>query len=277
MNYVLKGHNMVDDVVSMLMMFYPNEKYVQVDSVCEDRVLVSEISELSARAFLYKDGVLISSKECVAENKSQREIKRVLGLSIARCINEKLNIPLPWGILTGVRPAKLVSEAWEKGESTESIRKTFKEKYFVSDEKLELMIRVANEEKKIVENGYKKAGLYIGIPFCPTRCLYCSFTSYPLKQYNDRVDRYVDALIKEMESSKKFLDGIEIESIYIGGGTPTSLNERQLEKLLNSVEKNFKIPLEYTVEAGRPDTINEKKLKILKTTMFQGFLLTLKR
>ncbi len=264
MNYVLKGHNMVDDVVSMLMMFYPNEKYVQVDSVCEDRVLVSEISELSARAFLYKDGVLISSKECVAENKSQREIKRVLGLSIARCINEKLNIPLPWGILTGVRPAKLVSEAWEKGESTESIRKTFKEKYFVSDEKLELMIRVANEEKKIVENGYKKAGLYIGIPFCPTRCLYCSFTSYPLKQYNDRVDRYVDALIKEMESSKKFLDGIEIESIYIGGGTPTSLNERQLEKLLNSVEKNFKIPLEYTVEAGRPDTINEEKLKILK-------------
>lgn len=264
MNYVLNGHNYIDDVVSILMMFYPNDKYIQTNNVSDGITIVSTLAPGKATAQLYYDNELKSTAGATAENDTQREIKRVIGLSIAKAINSILNIPLPWGILTGVRPAKLVSEAWAEGYTTAEIRETFKEKYLVSDEKLNLMIKVADEEKKIVEGGLGKAGLYIGIPFCPTRCLYCSFTSYPLKQYSSKVDAYLDALIKEMKFSKGFFDNIEMESLYIGGGTPTALNEKQLDKLLTNVEKCFKIPVEFTVEAGRPDTITEEKLKILK-------------
>lgn len=266
MNYVLKGHNYVDDVVSILMMFYPNDKYIQVFEASSVGItVISQYENGNASAFVYYDGELRASDIEKAENEGPREIKRVIGLSAARAINSILNIPLPWGILTGVRPAKLVSEAWNEGRSTPEIITDFKEKYLVSDEKLNLMIKVAAEEKKIVERGIGKAGLYIGIPFCPTRCLYCSFTSYSLDRYKSRVDAYIEALIKEMEFSKRYFESKEIESIYIGGGTPTSLNEKQLDKLLTNVEKCFKIPMEFTVEAGRPDTITKEKLKILKS------------
>ena len=264
MNYVLNGHNYIDDVVSVLMMFYPNDKYIQADNTLDGITVLSSLNGNTAHSEVYYNGELKAKSEAIAENDSQREIKRVIGLSIAKAINSILNIPLPWGILTGVRPAKLVSEAWNEGKTTDEIIHTFKDKYLVSDEKLNLMIKVAEEEKKIVEGGIVKAGLYIGIPFCPTRCLYCSFTSYPLKQYSAKVDAYIDALIKEMEFSKRYLDNVELESLYIGGGTPTSLNEKQLDKLLTNVEKCFKIPMEFTVEAGRPDTITEDKLRILK-------------
>ncbi len=264
MNYVLKGHNYIDDVVSILMMFYPNDKYIQTDNTLDGITVLSFLNGNNAYSEVYYNGKLKARSDALAENNSQREIKRIIGLSIAKAVNSILNIPLPWGILTGVRPAKLVSEAWLEGKTTDEIRHTFKDKYLVSDEKLNLMIKVAEEEKKIVEGGIGKAGLYIGIPFCPTRCLYCSFTSYPLKQYSAKVDAYIDALIKEMEFSKKYLENVELESLYIGGGTPTSLNEKQLDKLLTNVEKCFKIPLEFTVEAGRPDTITEDKLRILR-------------
>lgn len=264
MNYILKGHNYIDDVVSILMMFYPNDKYIQSEEIGGGITVISTLDKMIAKAELYFDGELKASDEYKAENDSQREIKRVIGLSIAKAVNKVLNIPLPWGILTGVRPAKLVSEAWAEGQSTDEIRETFKDKYLVSDEKLNLMIRVAEEEKKIVEGGKGKVGLYIGIPFCPTRCLYCSFTSYPLNRYKCKVDAYLDALIKEMEFTREYFADREIESIYIGGGTPTALNEEQLDKLLTNVEKCFKIPVEFTVEAGRPDTINLYKLRILK-------------
>lgn len=264
MNYILKGHNYIDDVVSILMMFYPNDKYIQSEEVGEGITVISTLDKMNAGAELYYGNELKASAKYNGENNSRREIKRVIGLSIAKAVNSVLNIPLPWGILTGVRPAKLVSEAWAEGQTTDEIRETFKDKYLVSDEKLNLMIKVAEEEKKIVEGGKNKAGLYIGIPFCPTRCLYCSFTSYPLKQYGTKVDAYVDALIKEMEFTKDYFSDKEIESLYIGGGTPTSLDEKQLDKLLTNVEKCFKIPVEFTVEAGRPDTITEEKLKILR-------------
>lgn len=269
MDYILKGHNFVDDVVSILMMFYPNDKYTQVTEIGEGITVVSSLVENenklnTAFAEVYYGKELKAKSDAIADSDNIREIKRVIGLAIAKAVNSILHIPLPWGILTGVRPAKLVSEAWSEGQTTEEIRSTFKDKYLVSDEKLELMIKVAGEEKKIVEGGIGKTGLYIGIPFCPTRCLYCSFTSYPLKQYSSKVDAYLDSLIKEMDFVKDYFCNNEIESIYIGGGTPTSLNEKQLERLLTNIEKCFKIPLEFTVEAGRPDTITEDKLKILK-------------
>ncbi len=264
MYYIIKGHNFVDETVSVLMIFYPNDKYIQTESVAEDTTLVSVFDGKSAKAQLYTEGELKAEAIETAENTDRGEIKRVIGLSIARAVNSIKNISLPWGILTGVRPAKLINQGLDQGRSIDEISQALHDKYLVSREKLELMTEVAAEERSIVEAGKGKIGLYIGIPFCPTRCLYCSFTSYPLKKYSSKVDSYIDCLIKEMKFTKQFTDKREIESIYIGGGTPTSLSEAQLDRLLSAVEENFAIPEEYTVEAGRPDTLNREKLRILK-------------
>lgn len=264
MNYITKGHNFKDDVVSSLMLFYPNDKYVQTDEIAVEGITVlTDFTDEGCLCRVYYDGIERANYFAELENDTVREQKRVLGLSINKAVNSILNVPMPWGILTGVRPAKIVSELWAEGKSTDEIRNIFKNKYSVSNEKLELMIKVADEEKKIVEKGVGKIGLYIGIPFCPTRCLYCSFTSYPLDKYSKKVDAYLDCLEKEIEYVAPYLLDKEIESIYIGGGTPTSLNEKQLERLLTSVDKHFRGAVEYTVEAGRPDTINYDKLKLL--------------
>ncbi|MCD8091150.1 MAG: coproporphyrinogen dehydrogenase HemZ [Clostridiales bacterium] len=174
-------------------------------------------------------------------------------------------ISLPWGALTGVRPAKLVSKLKGEGRSEEEIRKILGEEYFVRDDKINLCINVSNREERLLKGSDPKSvSLYIGIPFCPTRCLYCSFTSYPLDKYKNKIDGYLDALEKEIEFCGRNLKDTPVESIYIGGGTPTSLDEARLERLLSAVEKNFNTPSEFTVEAGRPDTITREKLNIIK-------------
>lgn len=265
MNYITKGHSYKDDVVSSLMLFYPNDKYVLSEQVSNDGITVlTDMTDEGCLCVVYYNGEEKSRFFAEAESTSIREQKRVLGLSINKAVNSILALPMPWGILTGVRPAKLVSELWAEGIKTDEIRSIFKNKYSVSDQKLELMIQVAGEEKKIVENGLGKIGIYIGIPFCPTRCLYCSFTSYPLDKYYKKVDAYLDCLEKEIEFAAPFIRQKETESIYIGGGTPTSLNEKQLERLLNIVDKHLGTAVEYTVEAGRPDTITYEKLRLLK-------------
>ncbi len=264
MYYILKGHNFIDETVSVIMLFYPNDKYIKTDEIQDGITLLSGLENTEAYAELYIDGELKARRSEAAESSDRREIKRALGLCAALALKTARNIPLDWGILTGVRPAKLVSEAWNEGYDTDEIRDIFGRKYLVSPKKLELMIRVAEQERNIVENGIGKISIYIGIPFCPTRCLYCSFTSYPLERYKSRVDEYIDALIKEMGFVSAYAAGNEVESLYIGGGTPTSLTEEQLERLLCAVEKYLKIPAEFTVEAGRPDTVTLEKLRILK-------------
>lgn len=147
---------------------------------------------------------------------------------------------------------------WAEGKSDFEIREEMVRKFKVSPDKVSLMFSVASSEQKILKDGKGKVSLYIGIPFCPTRCLYCSFTSYDMKRYNGKMDAYLDALEKEMAHCSKYYQYKKISSIYIGGGTPTSLNEQQLERLLSMVDKYYSRPQEYTVEAGRPDTITRK-------------------
>ena len=218
---------------------------------------------------------------------------------------------LPWGMLTGVRPVKLAS-AWllEQPEAGKSVQEAgtdidsliqgfadwFGSERFVSREKAELAMRVALKERAIYreldvdgtsEDGWPLLSgysLYIGIPFCPSVCSYCSFSSGAITEYEDRVDRYLEALFREMQQKQEALGEDRIEglksstsgyptTVYIGGGTPTSLNEERLERLLARADEIFRIPeglsygmiREYTVEAGRPDSITRGKLKILKS------------
>lgn len=266
MNYILKGHGMSDDVISVVMLFYPNDNYVQTEEISSEGIsIVNTLEGLVSKVYIYDNGIKVSEAVETAKDSDIKEIKRTIKLSLRNAIIKIVPIKLHWGILTGVRPAKVVWSMWNEGHNDEEVKRILSEEYLVSNEKIDLAIRVAKAEKNIIENsGKDKIGIYIGIPFCPTRCLYCSFTSYSLKQYGKKVDAYLDALEKEIEFSTRYLTNKEIESIYIGGGTPTSLNEQQLDRFLGFVDKYIKKTGEYTVEAGRPDTITREKLKIMK-------------
>ena len=156
----------------------------------------------------------------------------------------------------------------EEGCTRKDILDEFTVKHLASEEKALLALNVASTEKDILEsldykNGYS---LYIGIPFCPTTCLYCSFTSYSLASYKDKVDRYLDALIKEMEYVSELCKDKRLDTVYFGGGTPTTLEPYQLDRLLNALYRLFPMEnvRELTVEAGRPDSITLDKLSVLK-------------
>ncbi len=175
---------------------------------------------------------------------------------------------LPWGTLTGIRPTKQALERLVQKESRESIANYFKTEYLCSDEKTKLCIRVAEQEQKLLygieEND--SYSVYIGIPFCPSICLYCSFSSYSLKQYEAYVEPYLEALFKEIEYAGTCFPKKKLVSIYIGGGTPTTLSADQMRRLLRKVKETFDFTYlrEWTVEAGRPDSITKDKLLVLK-------------
>ncbi|MCM1058349.1 MAG: coproporphyrinogen dehydrogenase HemZ [Firmicutes bacterium] len=184
-----------------------------------------------------------------------------------RTLSEITGRQLPWGMLTGIRPTKIAYGMLEEGRSRQEILEHYCGSYFVSSAKAELAATIAERERRLLagvhyEDGYS---LYIGIPFCPTTCLYCSFTSYPIAGYQKRVDGYLDCLLKEAEDAAGQLQGKILDSVYIGGGTPTTLEPEQLDRLLSGLKELFDFGRvqEFTVEAGRADSITEEKLKTL--------------
>lgn len=178
-------------------------------------------------------------------------------------------VSIPWGALSGIRPAKVVRQMSEKNMTDPEIKKDLHEIFGVSDEKIELAMQVSKNETEILKDVKENsASIYVGIPFCPSKCLYCSFVSNDMRVAKKYTDDYVRLLEKEIEKAAEVAErlGFGIENIYIGGGTPTALNENQIESVLVSLEKNFEPAKlkEFTLEAGRADTITREKLEIAK-------------
>ena len=175
---------------------------------------------------------------------------------------------LPWGNLTGIRPTKIAYGLLEEGKTEDEVISYMEKVYDCSKEKAELSIDIANRERKLLstlhyENGYS---LYLGIPFCPTTCLYCSFTSYPIGLWKKRVDEYLTAMEKEMDYVSEIYKDKILDTVYIGGGTPTTLEPDELRRLLSYLKCKFDFTTvqEFTVEAGRADSITKEKLEVLK-------------
>lgn len=196
------------------------------------------------------------------------DVKNVLKIGLYDMLAEITGHGLPWGSLTGIRPTKIPMQLLEKGWSEAQIGAHMKQMYHMSDEKIHLAMDIAGRERALLskldyEHGFS---LYIGIPFCPSTCLYCSFTSYPLSAWRGRVDAYLDALEQELNYAKVEFGHKKLNSIYIGGGTPTTLEPEQLDRLLTMIEERFDLShlLEFTVEAGRPDSITREKLEAIK-------------
>lgn len=189
--------------------------------------------------------------------------KRMVKNQLYKILSENLNKTLPWGSLTGVRPTKLARDLIDYGEMKDYLVAEILERdYYVSHKKAELVASILRNQKCIIRND-NLVDLYINIPICPTKCVYCSFISSELSRVKDKVDIYIDAVIKEINAVKNIIKrkAYVVRSIYIGGGTPSVLTARQLDRLLNEV--NF-LPSEFTVECGRADTITDEKLDILK-------------
>lgn len=269
MHYILEGHEMQNDVQTMIQVFYPNLHYYRTEEISEEHTTVKSVIQ---------DGIASAMLYCRGQKKAQwsipyqapctdKEIKRLVKLTIFALLSKETGYIPKWGLLTGVRPAKIVNTLLAEGKSDAECLDYLQKDYLVAQPKAELTLEVAKAERRLLAQNQKEdISLYIGIPFCPTRCLYCSFTAYPLKQYEKRVDEYLDAMFRELDYLAEYAKRFHVKNIYIGGGTPTTLTEVQLERLLQKVQTLFAPTedTEYTIEAGRPDTITKEKLRLMK-------------
>ena len=294
------------DIRELLMSFYPGETYAHeikdgVDFYVQTRLIQKEedgcaASEEDAAGQEWNVGIalweqikegeaagcspyfpvpegledfhLASSSRGYSDLSDHSETKNVVKQLFYRMLTERTGHELPWGSLTGIRPTKIALSRLEEGWKEEEIRSFMKKNYLASDEKIDLSIEIAAREKMLLEpldydRGYS---LYVGIPFCPTTCLYCSFTSYPISKWKGRTGLYLEALFKEMEYVADKMKGRPLDTIYFGGGTPTALPAEDIDAILTKLDQLFDTEnaLEFTVEAGRPDSITEEKLRVLR-------------
>ncbi len=205
--------------------------------------------------------------------KDKKFIKKVFTCSCTRslcaCAEQIRKINLPWGVMCGIRPAKNIRELKESGYNDLQIKEILSRIYNVSNEKIKLAMRVARNEEILLKNiGENSVSIYIGIPFCPTRCLYCSFVSTDISVSGKYMDEFVEKLLLEIDKTAEIINkiGAHAENIYIGGGTPTTLSARQLTMICDRLKAHFDFDKirEFTVEAGRVDTITREKLLAIK-------------
>lgn len=204
-----------------------------------------------------------SYDENISELKKKSLRKRQAKIALYDVLSKKLNKSLPWGSLTGIRPTKLARDLIESGQVKEAvIAEYFERELRVRKDKARLVGQILKNQRCIIRND-NLIDLYINIPICPTRCIYCSFISSELDRVKSRVDEYIDAMLKEIEAVRKIVAdrAYIVRTIYIGGGTPSVLTVKQLDKLLSAL--SFPVS-EFTVECGRPDTITREKLEVLK-------------
>lgn len=245
--------------------FFPNAEIKQCVDAEQEPLVRIELDDGSC--------FLLDAKEFEENQKKEdaQEKKKIVTKMVYRFLSEKTGQEMVWGMLTGVRPTKLAMHQMENGMNEAQAKAFLQEVYCVSEKKARLAVDIACREKALLSkldylNGFS---LYVGIPFCPSICSYCSFSSSPIDVWSPRMDDYLRALCIELHHIAKETEGKTLNTIYIGGGTPTTLTAKQLEKLLNVIDELFLNEergaelLEYTVEAGRPDSITKEKLEVI--------------
>lgn len=262
------------DVYTLVKAFYPEEKittfYKGENTHPADAGLKLDVDMFEDKLeFTYDDGADVKTSSCAVDKNADRtQRKNILKRMIYDTISCAAKRTLPWGTLTGIRPTKIPMKLLNEGMERADIERYMRKSFYTSEKKAELAVDIAFREKQVlesidIENGYS---LYIGIPFCPSICLYCSFGSHPIDKWGHMVDDYLNALYKELLYIASAMKDKRLCSIYIGGGTPTTLSAAQLRELISHIRGEFDLSRvrEFTVEAGRPDTIDEDKLAALK-------------
>lgn len=257
-----------NDLRAMIMAFFPGVKIVEKldDESMPKFVFVARYEEQATSLAILDD---FSDMETIeGDYLDKTTFRNKLKLASYQLLSRYSGRELPWGDLTGVRPTKIAMAELEKGKSFEDAVANYIDTYQVSEGKAKLATKVADFEKGVIasidrENDYC---LYVGIPFCPSRCLYCSFTSYPIALYEKKAAEYIETLKKEIDYISDVYKDKNLVSVYIGGGTPTSISHELLDNLLTHINSSFDMSKcrEFTVEAGRPDSITGEKLMVMK-------------
>lgn len=267
MNLYVKNHNFHFELENLTRLFFPNEKITVIRDFSEPQppCIYTEVS----------DKITISVN-IGSFNKSETAVKKltdddnelVSAQLLYKLLCDFTGLTQPWGILTGVRPVKLLRRLAEESSEEQAVKK-FEKDFFVSNEKIALSRETEHNEQKILELSKPESfSLYVGIPFCPSRCSYCSFVMASIERAEKLIEPYTKLLCEEIKRTAEIANklGLRLETVYFGGGTPTTLSAEQLDTVLGTVNKSFDMSTcrEFTVEAGRPDTIDIAKLLALK-------------
>lgn len=267
MNLYVKNHNFHFELENLTRLFFPNEKITVIRDFSEPQppYIYTEVS----------DKITISVN-IGSFNKSETAVKKltdddnelVSAQLLYKLLCDFTGLTQPWGILTGVRPVKLLRRLAEESSEEQAVKK-FEKDFFVSNEKIALSRETEHNERKILELSKPESfSLYVGIPFCPSRCSYCSFVMASIERAEKLIEPYTKLLCEEIKQTAEIANklGLRLETVYFGGGTPTTLSAEQLDTVLRTVNKSFDMSTcrEFTVEAGRPDTIDIAKLIALK-------------
>ena len=277
MRLVFQGHDYRYAVEQSLLAFFPGQRPVYEGEEA-DRALVTltgEAGQALAETVLTVDGRTARGQARTAipdgadEYEGERLRQRAVKLSFFEAARALTGVTPAWGALTGIRPAKLAAGLLEEGKSEEEADRILRDTYFVSESRRKLCLPCAKaglEAKRELQKN--EISLYVGIPFCPTRCAYCSFVSNSVEKSFHLVEPYLQALLAEADSAAAMVKdlGLKVRSFYMGGGTPTTLTAEQMDRLLGRLREGFDLAdaVELTVEAGRPDTITAEKLAVLR-------------
>lgn len=276
----LINHEIKNDVFELIRVFFPMEEIEfqenDNDSIEESLYIISSLERSNGKLYsstkVYRDNSLIDQSIedinliNIYSDYIEKDIRIGIKKSLYNALIKLTENEIPWGILTGIRPVKIVHELLNKGIEDGEIIKVLTGEYKLSDSKAKLILDIGKRQRDYIYPIDKnRFSLYISIPFCPTRCLYCSFPTLPLGRFQHHIEEYVTKLIYEIKSIKKITEGMKINTAYIGGGTPTAIPAKELEKIIQEVYNCFgkRNIREFTVEAGRPDTITEEYLKVL--------------
>ena len=279
MKLIFRGHDDRYAVEQSLLAFFPEERPVYKPAEeGEDHALVTlsrsprfntAVTTITYHGRTARGISRTAVNPQLTEYEAERLRQKAVKLSFFKAAREITGITPSWGALTGIRPGKLASRMLEEGMTERQVERVLRDTYFVSPERRRLCIETAEASRRAkAELKPEDISLYVGIPFCPTRCAYCSFVSADVGRALKLVDPYVEALLEEVRRTGQVLEqaGLRVRTLYVGGGTPTTLSASQLDRLMAAAEAH--LPLagcrEMTVEAGRPDTITREKLEVLR-------------
>lgn len=273
MNLNIIDHPFHYEMEKLSRIFFPDdvtvyqEKNESGNYVTTERIKKENGDIIKVKAVFSSD---VREHECFVErcDRFDNACEKKMAQLLFKALSEITGYTPPWGILTGVRPAKLMQKHISQ-DGEQAALDYFRNELFVSEEKSELAMTVAENEAPIIDKSRENSfSLYISIPFCPTRCSYCSFVSHSNEQAKKLMPEYVDKLCREIkytgEQIRKY--SMRLESVYYGGGTPTTLSAEQYKRISDAIAESFDLSTveEYTVEAGRPDTVTDEKLKAIK-------------
>ena len=267
MNLYVKNNNFHFELENLTRLFFPDEKinvYREEQKTVTPYILAELADRVTVKAEI--NGFVSELSAPLGSDDNSNELITVQLLYKILCRYSGIN--QPWGLLTGVRPVKLFRKVCEES-GVDKAKQTFLDEFFVSREKLNLAFDTEQHEKRILELSKPESfSLYVGIPFCHSRCSYCSFVMASIERAKKLIEPYVNLLCEEIKATAEIANrlGLRLETVYFGGGTPTTLNSEQLNRVLKTVNTSFNMTTcrEFTVEAGRPDTIDKERLFALK-------------